>query len=516
MKSIREVYDAGKQNIPVPVKRAVFSTFFVGLLTHLSIMVKDIPNHDGLNYIYSSQTNLIAGRWFLSVTNGISSYYSLHWVCGLLGLVFLAVAAGVLVELLDLRSGFAGGLTGALLGTFPALASTFAYVFMLDSYMLAVLLAILAVFLTDRKKWGWIPGTLCLMFALGIYQSYLAFAVLLSWYCILRIFAGEGVFRDKLGRSLRFLYMGAVGSLLYFIVMKLSLKLSGAELLSYQGMDALNEGLSLKTMLGAIPVMYSDFLDFGLKAKILVPNPVALVALGVLACGFVAALGALALQKGWLRKPLFYILAVLTLVIWPLGTNIVLLITPGVNFHLIMRFHWVLLPILLLAEADRNREILPGKEALEWGLTLAAALLAFQYFLVDNIGYSNLEKRYEKTYAYCLRLLDRMEQAEGYYPGIPVALVGVVGDANYPSTDLTTEVTGSMLGLSGDFLYYTGSNYADFFRYYLGTEINLVDEETLTGIYYSDEYVAMESFPGKTSVQVIDGVLCVKTENYER
>ena len=35
-------------------------------------------------------------------------------------------------------------------------------------------------------------------------------------------------------------------------------------------------------------------------------------------------------------------------------------------------------------------------------------------------------------------------------------------------------------------------------------------------IYYSDEYIAMESFPGETSVQMIDGIIYVKTEDAVR
>jgi hypothetical protein len=38
----------------------------------------------------------------------------------------------------------------------------------------------------------------------------------------------------------------------------------------------------------------------------------------------------------------------------------------------------------------------------------------------------------------------------------------------------------------------------------------------MSDIYYSDEYIEMESFPGETSVKIIDGVLCVKTENTGR
>ena len=57
----------------------------------------------------------------------------------------------------------------------------------------------------------------------------------------------------------------------------------------------------------------------------------------------------------------------------------------------------------------------------------AVWILVFNYGVSDNIGYSNLEKKYEKTYAYCVRLLDRIEQTPGYYQGIPVAVVGVIG-----------------------------------------------------------------------------------------
>ena len=72
------------------------------------------------------------------------------------------------------------------------------------------------------------------------------------------------------------------------------------------------------------------------------------------------------------------------------------------------------------------------------------------YGITDNIAYSNLQKKYEKTYAYCVRLLDRIEQTEGYYPGIPIAMVGVVGEEQFPSTDLTLPVTSGMIGMNGD------------------------------------------------------------------
>ena len=143
-------------------------------------------------------------------------------------------------------------------------------------------------------------------------------------------------------------------------------------------------------------------------------------------------------------------------------------------------------------------------------------VLVFCYGITDNIAYANLQKRYEKTYAYCLRLLDRIEQTEGYYPGIPVAMVGVVGDEQYPVTDITLPVTSGMIGMNGDVLLYTGENYRIFMQNYLGATLNILPARAMEEMYYSEEYAAMDSFPGENSVRIIDGILYVKTENSVR
>jgi len=151
---------------------------------------------------------------------------------------------------------------------------------------------------------------------------------------------------------------------------------------------------------------------------------------------------------------------------------------------------------------------------IEWCLLLAGIVLCFNFAVSDNIGYSNLQKRYEKTYAYCLRLADRIEQTEGYYIGMPVVIMGMVGDENFPSTDVTTDVTGNMIGLCGDFLCYNGTNYQDFFKHYLGITIEIVDQETVGEIYNTSSiYQSLDSFPGANCTQVVDGVLYVRTEN---
>lgn len=73
-----------------------------------------------------------------------------------------------------------------------------------------------------------------------------------------------------------------------------------------------------------------------------------------------------------------------------------------------------------------------------------------------------------------------------------------------------------MIGLSGDSLLYTGKNYQLFIRHYLGATLNVLPEEAMEDMYMSEEYMAMDSFPGPDSIRIIDGVMYIKTENVNR
>lgn len=497
---------------------AFFSCLLSGLLIHMPILLSDIPNHDGLDSMYFDQNMITSGRWFLTVACGFSSYYTLPWLIGLLGLFFLSCASAALCELLEIRKSWAAALCGGLMASFPALASTFAYVFTMDGYMLALLLAVLAVLFTRKRRLGFLPGAVCLAFSLGVYQAYLSFAMILSLFAILMLFGREdGPLAGKIREALRYLYMGVLGSGLYYVILRLLLRIQGKELAQYQDIDALGSGFALEGgLLGALKHMYHDFLAFTCKGNVLFQNVFSLAACILLAAGAAACLAySLRSKKGWKNSVRLVIMALAVLLL-PLATNVVLLISPSVTYHLLMRYQWVLYMIGAVALASGRG--LGGKPGalLEWGTVLAASALVFCYGVTDNIAYSNLQKRYEKTYAYCVRLLDRVEQTEGYYPGIPIAMVGVVGDEQYPLTDLTGDVTGNMIGMGGDILLYRGENYQKFIQNYLGATLNILPADAMEQMYYSEEYVGMDSFPGEDSIRVIDGIMYIKTENVNR
>lgn len=494
-------------------KTAFLAAMAVGLLIHLPAMLSDIPNHDGLDSLYFDQNMITSGRWFLTVACGFSSFYSIPWVIGLLGLLFLSLAAAALVELLEVKKSWAIVAISGLLVAFPAIASTFAYVFTLDGYMLALLLAVLSVLLTRKYRYGFLPGALCLAFSMGTYQAYLPFAMILSIFAVAAHIAEKGEVRGKLNQLLRYLLMGILGSVSYYGILRLLLWIQGKELASYQGISGMT---SLGGLIKALPGAYRDFFAFTLKGNVLFNNGISGVACAVLAVSALAMLLIISVQRKWWKNPWFFVIIIGIAIVLPPVTNVILLISPGVNYHLLMRYQWVLYLIGMTAVVSKYGGEAKRGWVLEWMTFAAALLLVFFYGVTDNIGYANLHKKYEKTYAYCVRLLDRIEQTPGYYPGIPIAMIGVVGDEQFPVTDLTQDVTSGMIGINGDILLYTGPNYRKFIQNYLGATLNILPAGAMAEMYYDEEYVAMESFPGEDSIRIIDGIMYIKTENTSR
>ena len=485
-----------------------FTAIILGLCTHLPIMLSDIPNHDGLASIYFDQNMIMSGRWFLSVACGFSSYYSLPWLIGLLAILILAVTAVVLTEVLEINKVSGGVMIAGILVTFPVLTSTFAYVFTMDGYMLAVLLSVLAVYMVDQGKSGFLWGGIALAFSMGIYQAYLPIAILLCLYKVVMILLKDAQKKEKVKSILNYLYMGVTGVVLYYIIMKVMLLLQKTELGSYQGGD---EGVGISFF--TVSELYKDFVEFILKGKVLVNNVFSIIAFCVIAGLFVIAFVQLCIKKKLYKSLWLYVVTVVLIVLLPVVTNVILLILPNISYHTLMRYQYVIFLMVMIAFIQKYLEV--NIEITGVILSVAAGVMIFNYVVTDNIAYSNLEKKYEKTYAYCVRLADRMEQTEGYYQGIPIAMIGVVSDKEYPLTDVTGDVTSKLLGITGDTLLYTGENYKAFFQNYLGITINLVPAENITDIYNSEEYWEMNSFPAKDSMQVVDGVLYIKTENKE-
>ena len=152
-------------------KTAFYAAAFLGLLTHIFMFTNYMPHHDGIVSIYTPQHGFEMGRFFLTPFSGIGSYFDLPWLNGLLSIFFLALTAAALAELFQLRKNISIILTAGLLATFPIVTATLSYSFTADGYMLASFVTVLALVLTVKYKYGFLPGAMLLYLGVSVYQA---------------------------------------------------------------------------------------------------------------------------------------------------------------------------------------------------------------------------------------------------------------------------------------------------------------------------------------------------------
>ena len=164
-------------------KTAFLSAFLCGLLVHLYKFTNALPNLDSLQNFYSKQNVIGSGRWFLEIACAPSSFFDLPWVTGLLSLLWIALASVLLVGIFDVENPVLIVLIGCFMASFPAVIEVFFYQYTADGYMLALLLATLAVYLTRPGQRGlprYLLAGVCIALCCGIYQTYVCYGIVLT------------------------------------------------------------------------------------------------------------------------------------------------------------------------------------------------------------------------------------------------------------------------------------------------------------------------------------------------
>ena len=491
------------------------SALVIGLITHMTMIVNKYPNGDSMTNFYFDQNMVTSGRWFLTVTCGLSSFYDLNFVNGLLAIIFLSVAAVYVTRFFNVKKKSAMILIPAIMMTFPAVAATMTYMYTVDGYMIGLIFAVLAVYTCRKYKAGIAWGALFLAFSMGTYQAYLSMTILLVIFDLMLDVILNKEIKETAKKGLKYLGMGVTGGILYFVILKICLALEHKELDTYQGLNEMGK-ISASSIPERLYNVYFDFAAFMLRGRIFADNIFSLIAVCSVIVMALAAFIIIFVKSNAYKKWYNYLSVVGLMAIIPLGSNIILMMTDKAEYHLLMRMQWELFLVFAAVILERaftyfenKKDKLNVAKAIP---VILVAIICYNFFLMDNIAYFNLQEKYEKTYAYCVRLLDRIEQTPGYYQGMPICMVGVISEDSYPSTDVTEKVTGKMRGADGDFLIYRGEQYEAFMKHYLGASLNILTGDDVIDMYYSEEYEAMTSFPDAGSIKIVNGIMYIKLE----
>lgn len=486
-----------------------------GFFTHLFALVNLINNHDNLNnQPFGYGAGASSGRWLLQYLGegftraGIG--YNLPFVSGVLFLLLLSLSAYFLVSTLKIRSCALAALTGCLMTTIPAVASTLYYRFTAVYYGIAILLSVLAVWLMEKNRKFLPLSALCIGCALGIYQAYTPITIGLFVLVLLRQCLEEEVSLKQLFiKGVRCCAALALGLAVYLICMKLSLRAAGTTLTDYQGINEMGSlslsvlpGLVIDTIANCLLLPVRDYCGLAYSAGIrLIWGLLELISFGLL--GWIL----------WKKRSIVTALATgALLLVFPVAVNFIVIMSPTAYVYTLMVYPFFLLgclPVIILDCLDLQ---LPWKKYASKALCTLLSLLCALYLYQTHINYTAIHFANQQTENYVSTLVAQVRMTDGYTPDLEWAFLGELHDPLLGGSlwKNHTTIGGAGADVNGFLSSYSLRNWL---RDYCGYNIPYADEATVAALAESSEVGAMPYWPSAGSIKIIGDTVVIKFEN---
>lgn len=512
------------------------SVFLFGLLAHAYAFFNYIPNWDSVISYYSDQNIIHLGRCFLTLACGIGSYYDLSWVNGCLSLCYLAVTAILISELLRIHKKSTLILLSALLVTFPAVTSTFGYLYTADGYMLAMLCMTLAICLTLKRRFGFLPGAFLLMFGFGCYQAYITFAAMLVIvYSLDELLHRDTPLSTLALQWLRALVCAVFGYALYTVVNRILLSVQHATLADYQGVSVLGGGFGGGfAPLTAAKQCLIDFAYFfiGSIHRMNVYSVLNLCMLALLLFGGLARI----VRRKLMSSPARLVCVLLFALIIPFVCYAIYFLTPDVSYHMLMQGGLYFVYVMLLVLYDRtvpvaadqlhdaestvspdgSRDTADSGSAdrnhtrhgivWQWLCVIVCALIVYNFILTANICYRTQETSASRSMNEIARLADTIRSDFDLQECEFIAVIGARAGSDVISLNLPPDMT----GFSDGYIMTHALHYSLLLDRYHGLSFTPVNDKTVKALTENPIVRDMPCYPAEGCVRAVSGTLVIK------
>lgn len=503
-------------------KIALYTLIFMALL-HGYRYVSLGFSHDSLAFAW--QPDL---EWQISLGRYMQPFYwwiirgriAAPFIVGVLSYGYMVGSVYGVASLLDLKAKtslflLAGLMCGSL--AFIALDATYSHT--ADVYMLALMLNIAAAWLClrgRRRVPSVFAAVVLLVISTGLYQAYLqVFTALTMVWALLRLLkTDDRAIPEAVARCAQSFLALMLAMALFFVGYYVVMAVTGVEAVSKA-----NSIGGMKVLSGAALVdMVKTTWKMPLRQLGRLQGRIAPLARMLTAVVLMTGAAATIFTARRSRVSAWQALGMAVLVLLlPFGMNWICLFCSGVVHDLMMYAYIVPLLAALaanerawnLALADEGKQIGKKTRAAACVLPLAVLTLLFDRGIYANQIYLKKDLEYDATLSVMTRVVDRIEQVEGYIPGeTPVEFLGDILRSQLTMTRPAFAHLGSLTGTEENYAI----TYADTFWMYLEDVMGYPIKRFRETKNKEQERVTddMPCFPDKDSVQMVDGVVFVK------
>ena len=505
-------------------KRLAFLVaLIVGLIAHITMITETIMSQDGLwnsiEYFRPGDWETSLGRWGIEILERVTQFIAIPSINTVLCIVMMAITSVFIVDILDLKSKVSVIFTSLALVLTPTLVATLLYIYTAFAYCANFLISTLVIWFLykfKRKKVGFILATLCFMFSLSIYQSYIGISIgLCIMVSILDLLKNKDIKEvlKNIGKSILAVLLGTI---LYYVITQILLNFSSMELSEYKNAETISLLGILAGLKDTIIQTYRDFISFFFGNEIVYNTNYrreVIYGLFFVMLGLATVSTIINLKEENRKIKLGKIALILAFIaVLPIGLNIIDIIVVGNGMYALTAVQM----ILMIPFAFAIFELLNKFIIIKWAAILSAFIVMWSYYIADNTSYAALKLTYNQAYSSTMRVMDRIETTPGYTKDMPILFGGIIGNNNYPRTSsLYTYTIGSIVNNTAFHGPYGGAmgTWGKFLKIFYGLDVKLCTAEEYYNIVTSVDYKEnMECFPAESSVKIMHGIVVVKLD----
>lgn len=492
-------------------KVCFFTALIVGLIAHLYKITNWTPNWDSLVFRYDSQNMIALGRWFLPIVCSFSSFYDLPFLNGIIAIVFHSLCAVCICRILNIKKKITAFLIGAVIVSFPTVTSVMMYNYVADGYSIAFFLSTLAALYMTKEKPCYILSAVLIAMSCGIYQAYITVTIMLVLFNLIdEMIYHNASFGNVLKKSICMLLSGVFGVALYGIILKVTLGIFSVGLLDYQGINS-TASLANIDVRGSLYTIKETFLDcfFDVSAGI---NLYFILNVAVSLFTLLYYIKYIVKNRIY-KNPINVFMIVILSIMLLMGAGALAFANAGIDYHNLMLMGYSVFYLFFIVLYERGADEKETHACIKcWSvLVLATAIIANQV-VISNVSYHKAQIAYEKSYGVLIRIADRIEQTEGAQTCNRILVIGALENSDKYSVNLPPDITGITDGyiIRADDETVGQSVLCSALKDYCEKEYDFVSGEEKKNIIQREEIKAMEKWPAKNCVAVMDDIVIIK------
>ncbi len=492
-------------------KSVTITTLVFSILCYFYEMIYGLGCPDtlseGVHYYRNANYSTSQARWMLRFINEIGGKNVIIPIVTVLGYCFMiGISAFIICRMIRIEKKLPAVMITALMVSFPIILHHFAFLYMAMAYSFSFLMVILGVwFIRKRKVYGYILGTLCFLFMLGSYQSYIgavsAFAVIMLIY--------DSLYEKSLKINLLNFGMTAACGLAACVLNQPFSKLM--MLVFHSGTDARVSDFSIKSIFTNIgfSLEYSYKWFFSYFNSEILGRRFLYAGIGVVLLVLIVLTFIRKIKEKSISGAVTFLAAILLL---PMAMNFLLIIMPTNGMRDILRYQYVLVFVLLFILLYYLEGKVTAHICYYISLVLMCGLL-WGYIISANCTAMMYKLSYNHAVQQAMQMMDEIYDLEGYVPNETHIIMGGAFpydtlQERYPKIFRFAEQEGGPVFWPN--LYGMTNCRYHFFLDFLGVDAGYISDDEYLSAIQSETYLEMPCWPEKGSVRMINDSVVVK------